>query len=68
MLFFFSFFPSPFQAPVALISGIMYKIALRFKICKPTIRRFDVRQLQSVTVTLPGMDASDAERRKYVIE
>uniref|UniRef100_A0A915IW98 F-box domain-containing protein n=1 Tax=Romanomermis culicivorax TaxID=13658 RepID=A0A915IW98_ROMCU len=59
------FFPSVLQPFVEHTGKLTYQILIKLKICKPVIRSFDVKQLQSVVTTTPMIvDSADRERRK----
>ncbi len=59
------FFPNVIQPPIAVLSQIVFDLLVRVKICKKPVRRYDVGAgPSSITITLPGIDAQDAERRR----
>lgn len=62
------FFPKPLQGPIGAASSILYKFLLKIKICKKTVYRYDVGAPSNITLTLSGVNALDAERRRYVRE
>lgn len=58
------FFPKVVQGPVGVVSNIVYKFLLRLKICRKTVYRYDVGAPSNITLTLTGVNALDAERRR----
>ena len=62
-----TFFPAPLSSPVGVVSEAVFKVLLRFKICRKTSYRYDVGAPSKITITLSGIDALDAERRRYVL-
>nr|XP_002129987.1 transmembrane protein 115-like [Ciona intestinalis] len=59
-----SFFPKPLDAPMGIIAGIVYNILLKVKLCRKTSYRYDVGAPSKITISLSGVDALDAERRR----
>ncbi|GFS11004.1 transmembrane protein 115-like [Elysia marginata] len=63
---FASFFPSQLQPLVAVISNSIFSIFVRIKLCNKPQRKYDVSSPTTITVTLPGTEPHDAERRKQL--
>ncbi|CAG5122132.1 unnamed protein product [Candidula unifasciata] len=63
---FASFFPSQFQPLIAIISNSVFSGLVKIKLCKKPQRRYDVSSPTTITVTLPGSEPHDAERRKQL--
>ncbi|KAH3868047.1 transmembrane protein 115-like [Dreissena polymorpha] len=61
---FASFFPSKFQPVVNILANTVFSFFVKVKICKKPQRRYDVSSPTTITITLPGTDPQDAERRK----
>ncbi len=61
----FSFFPDTTQPVVSVISNTVFSTLVRLKICKKPQRKYDVGAPTTITVSLPGTDPQDAERRRY---
>nr|CAB3267031.1 transmembrane protein 115-like [Phallusia mammillata] len=59
-----TFFPSPLDGPVGILSNTIFNILLKVKICRKTSYRYDVGAPSKITITLSGVDALDAERRR----
>ena len=59
-----TFFPHPFQSPIGVMSDGIFKVLLRLRICHKTSYRYDVGAPSKITLTLSGIDALDAERRR----
>ncbi|XP_067936339.1 transmembrane protein 115-like [Watersipora subatra] len=63
---FSSFFPSPLDIFVAIISNTIFSLLIRVGVCKKPQRKYDVSSPTTITVTLPGTDPADAERRRQL--
>lgn len=61
---FASFFPSKLQPVVSIVSNAVFAALVKIKVCKKPQRRYDVSSPTTITITLPGTDPQDAERRK----
>ncbi|XP_078595611.1 transmembrane protein 115-like [Branchiostoma floridae x Branchiostoma japonicum] len=61
---FATFFPEPVQAPIAILANMVYSGLVKIKVCKKTVKRYDVGAPSSITISLPGTDPADAERRR----
>ena len=61
-----TFFPQPLESPVGVLSDAIFKVLLKFRICRKTSYRYDVGAPSKITLTLSGIDALDAERRRLV--
>jgi len=59
-----TFFPHPLESPIGVVSNAVFKVLLRLKICRKTSYRYDVGAPSKITLTLSGIDALDAERRR----
>lgn len=59
-----SFFPETIQSPVNTLSTIMFNLLVRLKVCHKPVRTYDVGAPSAITISLPGMDPVDAERRR----
>ncbi|XP_050414555.1 transmembrane protein 115 [Patella vulgata] len=63
---FASFFPSQLQPFIAVLSNTVFMAFVKIKICKKPQRRYDVSSPTTITISLPGTDPQDAERRRQV--
>ena len=54
------------QPVIAAISNNIFGILVKIKLCRQPQRKYDVSAPTTITVTLPGTDPQDAERRRYV--
>lgn len=61
-----SFFPTVLQPPVEAFSSGMYNLLVRLKICNKAVRKYDVSAPTSITISIPGADNQDADRRRYL--
>uniref|UniRef100_H2Y6Y2 Transmembrane protein 115 n=1 Tax=Ciona savignyi TaxID=51511 RepID=H2Y6Y2_CIOSA len=59
-----SFFPKPFDGPMGILASVIYGFLLKVKLCRKTSYRYDVGAPSKITITLSGVDALDAERRR----
>lgn len=58
------FFPVAVHGPIGLISDILYTFLLKVRICRKTVYRYDVGAPSNITLSLSGVNALDAERRR----
>ncbi|CAG5120425.1 unnamed protein product [Candidula unifasciata] len=63
---FASFFPSQLQPLIAVFANTIFSGLVKLKLCKKPQRRYDVSSSTTITVTLPGTEPRDAERRKQL--
>lgn len=55
------------QPPVGIMSNTIYSMMVRAGLCRKTVRKFDLAAAPGgVTITLPGNDPQDMERRRLV--
>ena len=59
-----TFFPTPLNIPVGIISNIVFSLLIKLGLCKKTAYRYDVGAPSKITISLSGVDAIDAERRR----
>lgn len=62
---FATFFPEILQPVVGLLANLVHSLLVKVKICQKTVKRYDVGAPSSITISLPGTDPQDAERRRY---
>ncbi|XP_070559591.1 transmembrane protein 115-like [Ptychodera flava] len=63
---FASFFPEKIQPPIAILANTVHSGLVKAKICKKQVRKYDVGAPSSITISLPGSDPNDAERRRQL--
>jgi len=64
---FASFFPEPISPVVAVVANTIFSLLVRMKICKRQVHRYNMAAPSgSITVSLPGTNAEDAERRRQI--
>lgn len=63
---FASFFPSRLQPVVGIFANTIFSTLVKMKICKKPQRKYDVSSPTTITITLPGTDPQDAERRRQL--
>ncbi|XP_010159565.1 PREDICTED: transmembrane protein 115, partial [Eurypyga helias] len=62
---FATFFPEILQPVVGLVANLVHGVLVKVKVCRKTVKRYDVGAPSSITISLPGTDPQDAERRRY---
>ncbi|XP_072026842.1 transmembrane protein 115-like [Amphiura filiformis] len=63
---FASFFPEVIRPPIAILANTVHSFLVRIKVCKKQVRKYDVGAPSPITITLPGTDPADAERRRQI--
>lgn len=63
---FATFFPEILQPVVGLLANLVHGLLVKVKICQKTVKRYDVGAPSSITISLPGTDPQDAERRRQL--
>lgn len=61
---FASFFPEALQPAVGFIASLVHAALVKIKVCRKMVKRYDVGAPSSITISLPGTDPQDAERRR----
>ena len=51
---------------MSVISNTVYSMLVKCKICKKQVRRYDVGAPSGITISLPGAESQDAERRRQI--
>uniref|UniRef100_A0A8B9PRF1 Transmembrane protein 115 n=1 Tax=Apteryx owenii TaxID=8824 RepID=A0A8B9PRF1_APTOW len=64
---FATFFPEILQPVVGLVANLVHSILVKVKVCRKTVKRYDVGAPSSITISLPGTDPQDAERRRSLM-
>ncbi|KAM4652837.1 transmembrane protein 115 isoform 1-T2 [Discoglossus pictus] len=63
---FASFFPGPVQPAAALLGTLVHAALVKIRLCPRAVKRYDVGAPSSITISLPGTDIQDAERRRQL--
>ncbi|KAJ0064554.1 hypothetical protein NL108_009749 [Boleophthalmus pectinirostris] len=63
---FASFFPEALQPVVGFLAGLVHAALVKIKVCRKMVKRYDVGAPSSITISLPGTDPQDAERRRQL--
>ncbi|XP_053325567.1 transmembrane protein 115 [Spea bombifrons] len=63
---FTSFFPGPIQPATALLGNLTHAALVKLRLCPRAVKRYDVGAPSSITISLPGTDPQDAERRRQL--
>jgi len=62
---FASFFPNVLQPPISVMANSLFKFLVKVGICRKQVKRFvDSSGPSSISISLPGSDTHDAERRR----
>ncbi|KAK3732842.1 hypothetical protein QZH41_012358, partial [Actinostola sp. cb2023] len=59
-----SFFPEQLQVPIRTLSNLIFNFMIKIGACSKPVRTYDVGAPSAITISLPGMDPADAERRR----
>ncbi|NP_001121214.1 transmembrane protein 115 S homeolog [Xenopus laevis] len=63
---FASFFPGPVKPAAALLGNVTHAALVKLRLCPQAVKRYDVGAPSSITISLPGTDPQDAERRRQL--
>jgi hypothetical protein len=63
---YFSFFPPPISPVISVLANTIFEIFVKIKLCKPFVKKYNVASSSSITITIPGAEAADADRRRFV--
>ncbi|NWS21102.1 TM115 protein, partial [Pachyramphus minor] len=63
---FATFFPEILQPVVGLVANLVHSVLVKVRVCRKTVKRYDVGAPSSITISLPGTDPQDAERRRQL--
>ncbi|CAF0756152.1 unnamed protein product [Adineta ricciae] len=61
---FASFFPSPIAPIISILANTIFGLFVQLKLCKPFVKKYNVASSSGLTITIPGPDAADADRRR----
>lgn len=61
---FAQFFPTVLQPLVSVLFDAVYACLVALRCCRQPVKKYDVGAPSSITISLPGVDAHDAERRR----
>lgn len=63
---YFSFFPPPIAPVISVLANTVFEILVKMKLCKPYVKKYNIAGTSGLTVTIPGPEAADADRRRFV--
>merc|ERR1712179_77497 len=63
---FSTLFPNVLQPPVSVLSNTVFSLLVKCRVCKKPVRRYDVGAPTGITISLPGAESQDAERRRQI--
>ncbi|CAF1163854.1 unnamed protein product [Rotaria sordida] len=61
---FASFFPPPISPIISIFANTIFAIFVKIKLCKPFVKKYNVASPSNITITIPGVEAVDADRRR----
>ena len=61
-----SFFPTVLQPMIQKVADAIFYLLVRCRVCRRSVRRYDFGAPTSISISLPGDTANDAERRRLV--
>ena len=62
----FSFFPPPIAPVISVLANTVFELLVKIKLCKPFVKKYNIAGTSGLTVTIPGPEAADADRRRFV--
>jgi hypothetical protein len=66
LFYFFSFFPPPISPIISVFANTIFEILVKIKLCKPYVKKHNIGLSSNITITIPGPEAADADRRRFV--
>ena len=63
---FATLFPTVLQPGVSVIANTVFMVLLKCKVCKKPVRRYDIGAPTGITISVPGAESQDAERRRQI--
>lgn len=64
---FHTFFPNVIQPPIALLCNAIFTIMVNLRICRRPVRKYDIgSSASSISISLPGVESHDTERRRQI--
>ncbi|XP_071443609.1 transmembrane protein 115-like isoform X1 [Hetaerina americana] len=63
---FSSFFPNVLQPPIAVVSNTIYGSLVKVGVCSRPVRKYNAGAPTAITISLPGIDPHDMERRRQI--
>ena len=61
---FFRFFPNVVQPPISVVCNAIHACLVKVRVCRRPVKKYDVGAPSSITISLPGVEPQDAERRR----
>ena len=64
---FHTFFPNVLQPPVAVVCNMVFAFLVKIHVCKKPVRKYDMGSASSsISISLPGVETHDTERRRQI--
>jgi len=51
---------------ISLFANTIFELFVKIKLCKPFIKKYNVSATNNIIITIPGPEAADADRRRFV--
>jgi len=61
---FASFFPSIISPIISVFANTIFELLVKIRLCKPFVKKYNVASSSNITITIPGPEAADADRRR----
>ncbi|CAF1231638.1 unnamed protein product [Adineta steineri] len=62
----YSFFPTFISPIISVFANTIFEIFVKIKLCQPYVKKYNASSSSSVTITIPGAEAADADRRRIL--
>ena len=64
---FHTFFPNVVQPPIAFLCQTIFSALVKMRLCKRPVRKYDIGSARSaISISLPGVESHDTERRRQI--
>jgi len=61
---FASFFPSIIAPIISVFANTVFELLVKIKLCKPFVKKYNVAAPSNITITIPGPETADENRRR----
>ena len=63
---FATLFPTVLQPGVSVISNTIFMVLISCKVCTRPVQKYDIGAPAGITISVPGTESQDAERRRQI--
>ncbi|XP_037070367.1 transmembrane protein 115-like [Pollicipes pollicipes] len=63
---FAKFFPNVLQPLISVVCNAIHSCLVKVRVCRRPVKKYDVGAPSSITISLPGVEPQDAERRRQI--